>query len=410
MSGPMRPQELARYADAVVRAAVSVRPGDDLVVGAEPGHRPLAVALVEAAYRAGARYAEVRYVDPLVRAAQLRAAPDEWLGHVTPWHEKLLRERERASVAAVHILGETEPDAFREIDPARAASEATALARQLPWMRSRQRERRRRWAYVAWPTEPWAAQVYPASTPERAARRLARELLRFCRLGPEDPPGCAGLEEHLTAVQRRADRLTRLGLERLELRGPGIDLAVRLPAGTLFGGPRQRNAHGIEFASNVPTEEVFVSPDAPSTEGVFRCSRPLRLHGRLIEDLSGEFRHGRLVRLDAKRPSGDYVRAYLGSIRNADRLGEVALVDRSSRIGQTGRIYYNALIDENAVTHIAFGSGFDETRDPAVSRRGVNRSDAHVDVMIGTDDLEVTGRRPGGRRTLQLIRDGAWQV
>jgi aminopeptidase len=409
MSEPMRPGELARYADAIVHAAVSLRPGDDLVVGAEPGHRPLAVALVAAAFRAGARHAEVRYADPLVRAAQLRGAPDEWLGYVTPWHEKLLRERERASVAAVHVLGENEPDALAGVDPARVAREATALARQLPWMRSRQRERRRRWAYVAWPTEAWAAQVYPSSAPANAARRLARDLLRFCRLAPDDPAGWAGLDQHLTVLQGRADRLTALRLERLRLRGPRTDLTVRLPPGAVFGGPRTRNAHGIQFASNIPTEEVFVSPDAPATEGVFRCSRPLRLHGRLIEELAGEFRSGRLVRLEAKGSGGDYLRAYLGSIRNADRLGEVALVDRSSRIGQTGRIYYNALLDENAVAHIAFGSGFDETRDPAVSRRGVNRSDAHVDVMLGSDELEVTGTRAGGR-PVAVIRDGAWQL
>jgi aminopeptidase len=405
----MRPDELARYADAMVRVAAGIRPGDDLVISAELGHRELAVGLVEAAYRAGARHVEVQYIDPLVRAAQLRGAPDEWLGWVPPWRVQQLRERERPTIAALHVLAETEPGALDGIDPRRAALEATALVRQLPWTREPRHELRRRWTIVAWPTEPWAVRVYPEVAPARAQHRLARDLLGFCRLGPDDPPGWAGLVEHLTGVGARAERLSRLALERIELRGSRTDLAVQLPPGALFRGGTDRTSHGVEFAGNVPSEELYTSPDAASTEGTFRCSRPIRLQERLIEGISGEFRRGRLVRLEARGEEGEFFRRYLASVPNADRLGEIALVDRSSRIGQAGRIYYNSLIDENAVAHMAFGAGFRDTRTPEAGRRGVNRSDVHVDVMIGTDELEVTGTTRRGRR-VPLIRDGAWQL
>src|SRR5206468_2035006 len=132
---------------------------------------------------------------------------------------------------------------------------------------------------------------------------------------------------------------------------------------------------------------------------------------KLVEGVAGEFRNGRLVRFDAKGRNGSFFRDFLARIPNADRLGEVALVDRSSRIGQTGRIYFDTLLDENAAAHIAFGMGFDKTRrrkDGARGSFGVNRSDTHIDVMIGTDDLEATGIGPRGRR-IPLIRDGAWQ-
>ena len=100
-----------------------------------------------------------------------------------------------------------------------------------------------------------------------------------------------------------------------------------------------------------------------ATEGTFRCSRPRSFGGRVIEELSGEFRGGRLVRLEAKRESDrDWLARYLAAIPNADRLGEIALVDNASRIGRTGLIYYNGLLDENAAAHIAFGSGFAKTR------------------------------------------------
>ncbi len=131
----------------------------------------------------------------------------------------------------------------------------------------------------------------------------------------------------------------------------------------------------------------------------------------MIEGLAGEFRGGRLVRLEARREADrDWLARYLASIPNADRLGEIALVDRSSRIGRSGRIYYNGLLDENAAAHMAFGSGFAKTRSVPVDRRrhGVNRSKTHIDVMIGTDDLEATGVTRSGRR-VRLVRDGEWQ-
>jgi aminopeptidase len=135
--------------------------------------------------------------------------------------------------------------------------------------------------------------------------------------------------------------------------------------------------------------------------------------GALIEGISGEFRGGRLVRLHAKRKAQrDFFADFLFAIKDADRLGEVALVDSTSRIGKAGRIYYNTLLDENAAAHMAFGTGFAHTRsnhETSRSARGVNRSDAHVDVMIGSEDLEATGVAAKGRR-VPLIAAGIWQI
>ena len=132
----------------------------------------------------------------------------------------------------------------------------------------------------------------------------------------------------------------------------------------------------------------------------------------MIEELAGEFRNGRLVRLSAKRDSDrDWLARYLAAIPNAERLGEIALVDSSSRIGQTGRIYYNGLLDENAAAHMAFGSGFAKTRTVPIGQKryGVNRAKTHIDVMIGTDDLNADGIRQNGKR-VPLVTDGAWQI
>ena len=413
MRGLLQPQELARYADAVVKVGIAVGTGDDLLVTCQPAHREFAVALVEAGYRAGARCVDIEYADPLVRAAYLRAAPDKSIGYVAPWRGARVRAAVRPETATLWIAGEGEPGALNGVPGERVATDVTRSIKRFGDVRRATRLGKRRWSIAAWPTESWAGTVYPTLTGEAAQRRLARDLLDFCRVGKKDPPGVTGLRRHLAALRRRAQRLTRLKLQSIELRGPGTELSVSLDPDSLWLGGGDTNFYGKKTAPNLPTEECFTSPIAAATEGTFRCSQPLMFQGRLIEGISGEFRGGRLVRLDAKRKTErDFFADFLFAIKEADRLGEVALVDSSSRIGKAGRIYYNTLLDENAAAHIAFGSGFAQTRkdhETNNARRGVNRSDAHVDVMIGTDDFEATGIANRGRR-VPLITDGTWQI
>ena len=168
-------------------------------------------------------------------------------------------------------------------------------------------------------------------------------------------------------------------------------------------------ADGRRLASNMPTEEVFTSPDPRQTTGTFRCTFPLSFRGRLIHGIRGEFSKGRLVRLEADSDDDrDFLAGFIDTDKAGRRLGEVALVDASSRIGQSGRIYNNTLLDENAAAHIAFGSGFGGTRSETPAR-GINHSTIHLDVMIGGPDLEATGFNARGRG-IPLIRDGAWQI
>jgi hypothetical protein len=245
----------------------------------------------------------------------------------------------------------------------------------------------------------------PGLEPLRAKRRLAGDLLRFCRLSEEDGKGTKGWLGHLRKLSRRSARLTKLGLTRLELRGPGTELDVGLVSGTQWLGGPETLADGRRFAPNMPTEETFTSPDPRATSGTFRCTFPLSFRGRLIHGLRGEFSSGRLVRLEADSDEDrDFVAAYIDTDRMGRRLGEVALVDSSSRIGETGRIYYNTLLDENAAAHIAFGSGFGGTRSETPAR-GINRSVIHLDVMIGSPELEATGFDARGRR-IPLIYEG----
>jgi aminopeptidase len=407
---PLLPAEaLARYADAIVAASLAIEKGDTFVVQGEPEHRELLVAVAGAAYRSGAQFVDVVTSDPLVMRARLLQGTDDAIGAVSPWSLRRLREVAGPSGALAAITGEGEAGYLDGVPPERIAADYSGLAKRTAFFRRAQLNMRARWTIAAWPTDHWAGQVYPDLEPLKAKRRLAGDLLRFCRLSEEDGKGTKGWLDHLRTLSRRSARLTKLGLTRLELRGPGTELDVGLVSGTQWLGGPETLVDGRRFAPNMPTEETFTSPNPRVTSGTFRCTFPLSFRGRLIHGLRGEFSSGRLVRLEADSDDDrDFVAAYIDTDRMGRRLGEVALVDSSSRIGETGRIYYNTLLDENAAAHIAFGSGFGGTRSETPAR-GINRSVIHLDVMIGSPELEATGFDARGRR-IPLIHEGAWQI
>lgn len=398
-----------RYADAIVKTSLGFEAGDTLVIQAEPEHRELVVALAESAYRVGARYVEVIDADPLLLRARLEYASDETLGAISPWALRRFRELAGPHGSLVAITGEGEEGYLDGIPADRIGTDFARRQKKLGFIRRAQLNMSAPWAIAGWPTDLWARHVYPDLEPEKGKRRLAADLLSFCRLTDEDGKGTTGWVKHLRALVRRSERLTKLALTRLELRGPGTELDLGFVEGTKWlGGGEAMPGTEKRIASNIPTEEVYTSPDPRQTSGTFQCTFPLTLRGRLIEGLRGELSGGRLVRLEADSDDDrDFLATYIDSDRGARRLGEVALVDSSSRIGQSGRIYYNTLLDENAAAHIAFGAGFDNTRSG--KPRSVNRSALHLDVMIGGPDLEATGIDARGRR-IPLIRDGLWQI
>jgi aminopeptidase len=406
----LEPEELRRYADAIVKASLGVSKGETLVVQADPQHRELAVECVAAGYRAGAALVELQYRDPLADRARLLHGSDAALGAVSPWAKTRMRELSKPSAARAAIIGGSAAGYLDGVSLKRLSTDI-ARTRQATYAFSKANlDMRNRWTGAGWPTDDWAALVYPELSALAAKRRLARDILWFCRLTDEDGKGTSGWLKHVRAVARRSAKLTRLELRELRLRGPGTDLRVKLVPETLWLGGQEQTPTGLKIAPNVPTEETYTTPDAAATEGVFACTVPLAFQGRVIDGLRGEFRGGRLARLDAARPEDrKRVAAFLDSDSSGGgrRLGEVALVDATSRIGQSGRTYYETLSDENAAAHIAFGAGFGTTR--TLGARGVNRARVHLDVMIGSPDFEVTGIDAKGKR-VAVISDGRWAI
>jgi aminopeptidase len=391
-----------RYADAIVRDALRLGDGDVLAVHGEPAHRELLVALAEAGYRAGCRYCDVVTTDLRVKRARALYAPVDTLGEQPAWQDRRMRDLLAVDAGVVTVNGAGDPGLMSDVPPERAARETTRVLAGAPrYLRAVMRGDAR-FCVIAWPTPAWAAQVFPELSVEDAVAALGQDLLHFARLSPDDPPD--GWARHVARLESVATELTTRGLRELTLRGPGTELRLGLPEGARWIGGTIQGRH-IRFSPNVPTEEVFTSPSPRATEGTFACSRPLEIEGRTIDGIRGEFRRGRLVRIDAARPAdAEYLTAYMARDRGAGRLGEVALVDGQSRVGAAGRGYGTTLLDENAASHVAFGSGFSFARDDGAER--VNSSRIHVDVMLGRPELEVRGRDAKGRE-LPVLMDGA---
>jgi aminopeptidase len=392
---------LSRYADAIVRDALRLGDGDVLAVHGEPAHRDLLVALAEAGYRAGCRYCDVLTTDLRVKRVRALYAPADSLGEQPAWHDRRMRDLLAVDAGVVTVNGPGEPGLLGDVPPARAARETSRILAGAPRYLRAVKSGDARFCVIAWPTPAWAAQVYPELDADAAVEALGDDLLRFARLAPDDPPD--GWARHVARLESVAQELSARGVRELTLRGPGTDLRLGLPEGARWIGGTLQGRNG-RFSPNVPTEEVFTSPSPRATEGTFACSRPLELEGRTLDGIRGEFRRGRLVQIEAARPEdSEFLQAYMARDRGAGRLGEVALVDGMSRVGAATRGYGTTLLDENAASHMAFGSGFDFARDPGAERPNASR--IHVDVMIGRPELEVHGRAARGA-SLAVLVDG----
>jgi aminopeptidase len=404
-----RSAELEQYARLAARVGINVRPGQDVSIIAEVEHAPLVRAITRAAYAEGARLVEVEYVDGHVRRARAESAADEAVGWAPPWMLQRVEEEAERETALVSVVGEPDPDLFAGLDAKRVAESTVPQRRRAIWTAI---DRRRiPWTIVGFPTPAWAAQVFG----EPDLGRLWDAVRATVRLDEPDP--VAAWKEHVETLMSRAAQLNERRLDALRFRGPGTDLTIGLMPQSRWVAAGAETASGQFYVPNLPTEEVFTSPDRRRTEGHVRSTRPLVLvSGIVVRDLEMSFSGGRIT--EVKASSGaDAVRAEVALDDAASYLGEVALVDELSRVGQSGLTFWNTLLDENAASHIAFGTavlhavdldGADPERVD-LEAIGVNQSGAHTDFMIGGPEVEVDGIDSAGA-TVPLLRGNAWQL
>jgi aminopeptidase len=248
--------------------------------------------------------------------------------------------------------------------------------------------------------------VFPELDPGAALERLWRELAHICRLDEPDP--VAAWKARFEQLIEVAGKLDGASLDALRFSGPGTDLRIGLLPGSRWLCAQFSTAEGIVHAPNLPTEEVFTTPDPLRVDGVVTATKPLFVAGALVTGLRVRFEGGKAVEIDADQ-GAETLRALSERDEGAARLGEVALVDREGRIGPLGTVFYDTLLDENAASHIALGQGFAFAVEGEADIERINRSEMHVDFMIGSGEVAVTGIRRDGSE-VALLQDGAWQV
>jgi aminopeptidase len=395
---------LARFADLAVGFGANVRPGQAVAISAEIGKEALARACAERAYEAGAKYVEVSYFDPHVKRFRLLHASDEALDYVPPWLGARLLSLGEERAARISLTGPVEPHLFDDIDPARAGRDQLPFVREVAQVVN---DRTTNWTILPCPTPGWARLVHPDASEEEAFDRLVSELVHVLRLDEDDP--VAAWRGRVDATVDAARRLTERRFDALRFTGPGTDLTVGLLPSSTFIAARFETVDGIRHMPNVPSEEIFSTPDPARVDGVVRATKPLYLGGSIVEGLEVEFREGRVVRIDAER-NAEVLRGYCARDEGAARLGEVALVDGQGRIGPLGTVFFDTLLDENAASHIALGSAYAFTlADPADHER-MNRSQIHVDFMIGSPEVRVDGLPRDGGEPVPVLAAGEWRV
>jgi aminopeptidase len=393
---------LERLADLVVGFGANVQRDQIVSVTCEPGKEELTRAIAASAYRHGAKFVDVAWFDPWVKRARVEHAREETLEFVPDWYGTRILALGDQRAARIGLSGPSAPGLLADLDPVRAGKDRLPAVKESGKVVN---DRTTNWSIIPATSPVWASLVFPDLPPEEALAALDERVLHILRLDEDDP--IAAWRSRADTLEAAARRLTERGFDALHYEGPGTDLTIGMLPGHRWDAARFSTVDGIEHMPNLPTEEVFTSPDPQRADGHVTSSKPLVLaDGTVVNNLRVRFEGGRAVQVDADTAQ-DTMRTITAHDEGAARLGEVALVDDEGRIGKLDTVFYDTLIDENAASHIALGQGFPFLLPDAV-RDDVNESQIHIDFMIGSPEMTVTGITHDGERVPVLVR-GKWQ-
>jgi aminopeptidase len=396
---------LKQLAQLTVHVGLDLREGQDVTLTAwDPVQAPVARAITEEAYASGARYVSLLYWDGPAKASRLRHAPEDSLGFVPDWFRRASIEMIERQGAVISLSGDPNPDVFAGVDPKRLGLD---LMPYDPVVFDVVASGVVNWTVVPGPSPGWAERLFGEPDEERLWKTLAPIL----RLDADDP--VSAWREHVARLNERARQLNERTFSALRFEGPGTDLTVGLVSGHRWLSAVFPTTWGPVSVVNMPTEEVFTAPDRNRVDGTVTMTKPILMTGgATVEGLRLRFEGGRVVEVEADT-NADAVRAQMAVDEGAARLGEVALVDGSSPVGQSGIVFGDILLDENAASHIAWGRAYEVSVPDlpedleARERLGFNHSDIHQDAMIGGPGVNVDGIEAGGSN-VPIMRDDAW--
>lgn len=404
--------QLDRYARLLVEYGVNVQPGQVLNLLTETVHRDLALAITEAAYKRGAKYVDVGLGDNRMDRARLRHSDPDHLDFVPDYQADRYRALVDDAGATLRLLGSEDPDCLSDEDPKRINRLRMANYRARKYFHDEGIGKSRvHWTVAAAATPAWGQKVFPDLAPDAACEALWNEIFKICRVDSDD--FLERWQGHNETLQERGRKLSAIGIETLRFHGGGTDLQVGLSPAAIFCGGSDTGPRGADFEPNVPTEEVFTTPDYRRTQGHVKTTRPFLVNGKLVEGLSLDFKDGVVKNFEATSGAttfGEYIESDAGG----KRLGEVALVGIDSPIYQSGLVFQEILFDENAACHIAVGSAYktclkngENLTDEALAEIGCNDSSVHTDMMISSEEVNVTATTRDGDQ-VELLQAGRW--
>ncbi len=403
-------KNLEKYARLIVETGVNVKKGHTIVLQISVDQAPLARLITKEAYRLGAAEVIVQWSDDIIQKEFLSHAADDRLEQVPQYKIDQTEDWLAKGASRISVVS-SDPDAFAGIDNDRVATYQAASGKALMNLRKATQANKVSWTVAAAAGKQWAAKVFPDLPEEEQVDALWDQIFKTTRVYEEDP--VLAWEKHDEKLAQKAEELNKEQFSALHYVAPGTDIVIGLPKNHLWEGAGSYNARGEKFMANMPTEEVFTAPDHRRIDGHISSTKPLSYAGTTISGMSFTFKDGKVIDFSAEQGQ-EVLAKLLDTDEGARSLGEVALVPDPSPISQSGIIFYNTLFDENASNHLALGSAYafsvkggTEMSDEELIEAGLNRSQTHVDFMVGSDKMNIDGIREDGS-TVPVFRNGDW--
>lgn len=402
---------LIKYASLAVNIGVNIQKDNILIISSPIETAEFARLITEEAYKSGAKDVIVHYGDQKLTKIKLENSSLETISNIPEWQAESYNYYARQEACFISISA-SDPDGLKGVPVEKIGASQKARTSALKEYFDNSMSNKCRWCVLSVPTLSWAKKVFPKVSDDEAMESLWDVIFKTVRVDTENPVNA--WEKHNAYLEEKIKFMNNNNFKSVHLKSAnGTDLNIELPEGHIWAGGSEGDVNGIPFNANIPTEEVFTLPKKTGVNGIVYSSKPLSYGGNLIDNFSITFKDGKAIDFTAET-GYDVLKQMLESDEGAKYLGEVAFVPYNSPISNSKLIFFNTLFDENAACHLAFGRAYescvkdaDKYSEEELEKIGVNNSVIHVDFMIGTSDLEVTGINENGE-TIQIFSNGNW--
>lgn len=402
---------LIKYASLAVNIGVNIQKDNILVISSPIETAEFARLITEEAYKSGAKDVIVHYGDQKLTKIKLENSSLETISNIPEWQAESYNYYARQEACFISISA-SDPDGLKGVPVEKIGASQKARTSALKEYFDNSMSNKCRWCVLSVPTLSWAKKVFPKVSDDEAMESLWDVIFKTVRVDTENPVNA--WKKHNAYLEEKIKFMNNNNFKSVHLKSAnGTDLNIELPEGHIWAGGSEGDVNGIPFNANIPTEEVFTLPKKTGVNGIVYSSKPLSYGGNLIDNFSITFKDGKAIDFTAET-GYDVLKQMLESDEGAKYLGEVAFVPYNSPISNSKLIFFNTLFDENAACHLAFGRAYescvkdaDKYSEEELEKIGVDNSVIHVDFMIGTSDLEITGINKNGE-AIQIFSNGNW--